>query len=115
MILKKNETFTFSDELQTQIVRDQLGIDNLPIFNTDRVPLSPSTTSAANFDQWFRDVSGVNDRTNFNLVLTRTPMTGRFTFDSGLGFFPLDNLLFGNQNLAHNYHFTFELHYYIWL
>ena len=71
------------------------------------------------FDQWFRDVLGVNISAPLHLTLLRQP-DGTYVFDDKLdahysdlgGFFPIDDQLFGNPggHPDHNFHFTFELH-----
>lgn len=82
-------------------------------------------TSAASFEQWFKDVPGVNLSMPLTLTLVRNP-DGKYVFDDKIdpeyaslgGFFPIDGELFGNSGPApnggaapdHNYHFTFELH-----
>ncbi|MEM7230084.1 MAG: fibro-slime domain-containing protein [Planctomycetota bacterium] len=83
--------------------------------------LQPSTdqilTSAAAFDQWYRDIPGVNIATSKTLTLHRQT-DGTYVFDSADdplyisrgGFFPIDDELFGNyESYGHNYHFTTEL------
>lgn len=65
-----------------------------------------STTS---FDQWFRDVAGVNSSMPFSISLNETaPGSGIFTYVD-TAFFPIDNQLFGNQGRSHNYHFTYHI------
>ncbi len=76
-------------------------------------------TTAVKFDQWYRDVLGVNLSTVITMTLVRQA-DGTYVFDdktdplySGLGgFFPIDGQLFGNSpaNSSHNFHFTTELH-----
>jgi fibro-slime domain-containing protein len=87
------------------IVQQDLGGDGKPVYNG--MPTTPTTTGQANFDQWYRDVSGVNLNQLFTLTLTDNG-DGTYTFDDG-DFFPLDGVLFGNEGNAHNYHFTYEL------
>ncbi|MHC4414795.1 MAG: fibro-slime domain-containing protein [Planctomycetota bacterium] len=83
---------------------------------------TPSTggiTSPASFEQWYRDVPGVNMSEPLVIDLVRQP-DGTYVFDDKLdpeyasrgGFFPIDDRLFGNLggHRDHNYHFTFELH-----
>lgn len=75
-------------------------------------------TTAANFDQWFRDVEGVNLSKAQSITLKRQPNSNIYTFDdktdqnfanSG-GFFPINGELFGNSaGNNKNFHFTFEL------
>jgi fibro-slime domain-containing protein len=85
------------------IVKNDLGADNKPVYNGD----TPTTTGAANFDQWFRDVDGVNKP--FNHTITLSKMGSVYTFENN-AFFPLDSKGWGNEGHEHNYHFTYELH-----
>jgi len=76
-------------------------------------------TSEANFDEWYRDIPGVNLSKTVTLTLTRQA-DGTYVFDDKTdpvykkrgGFFPIDGQLFGNSmvNKNHNYHFTTEVH-----
>ncbi len=75
-------------------------------------------TNAANFDQWFRDVPGVNLSRQQTLTLVRQPNSNVYSFndrtDAGFanrgGFFPINGELFGNSaGNDRNFHFTFEL------
>jgi fibro-slime domain-containing protein len=79
-----------------------------------------STTSAANFAQWYRDVPGVNMSAPLAITLVRNPNTNMYTFNDqtdahyrGLGgFFPINGELFGNSGGStpnQNFHFTYEL------
>jgi fibro-slime domain-containing protein len=88
------------------LVETDLGSDNKPVY----APAGATTTVSgqASFDQWYRDTPGVNLRFEQPLPLTEAPQ-GTFTFESD-AFFPLDNLGFGNQGNAHNFHFTTEIH-----
>ncbi len=87
------------------IVEDQLGADGLPIYAGGT---AGTTHGQAAFDQWYRDVAGVNEAVPFDLQLTEEA-DGTFSYDSA-AFFPLDDQAFGNEGNAHNYHFTLELH-----
>ena len=79
---------------------------------------SSAFTSEANFDEWYRDIPGVNLSMTVTLTLIRQA-DGSYVFDdktdpqyaSKGGFFPIDGQLFGNSpaNPAHNFHFTTEL------
>lgn len=75
-------------------------------------------TSAAEFDQWYKDVPGVNASKVVPLRLTRIDGTNRYVFDSAAhepyksigGFFPIDGELYGNySSTGHNFHFTTEV------
>ena len=80
---------------------------------------SGGITSETSFDQWYRDVPGVNLSIPVELTLVRQP-DGSYVFDdrederyrSLGGFFPLEEALFGNPGGSpdRNFHFTFELH-----
>jgi len=80
---------------------------------------SGSITSAATFDQWFKDTPGVNMSKPLTLSLVRQS-DGSYVFDDKEdplyanlgGFFPIEGQLFGNSGLTpdRNFHFTFELH-----
>ena len=78
-----------------------------------------STTTAANFANWFNDVPGVNLSRPLAISLNRRANTNIYTFDDRTdatytnrgGFFAIDGELFGNSSgtPVHNFHFTFEL------
>lgn len=87
------------------IVAKALGADGKPVYAGGS---GTSTTHGKTaFDQWYRDVAGVNQSSTF--AITMTPGAGGvFTFSSN-AFFPLDGKAFGNQGRDHNFHFTYEL------
>ena len=99
------------------IVKTQLGADNKPIFNHS----TRSTTNATNFNQWYRDTPGINMSMPYTITLINK-VNNVYVYDSitdpkgktnnvrNVGFFPLDNLLFGNEGNEHNYHMTYEIH-----
>ncbi|HMA96696.1 MAG TPA: fibro-slime domain-containing protein [Polyangiaceae bacterium] len=68
-----------------------------------------TTTGAANFDQWFRDVQDVNVGQSLPLKFTGPDANGVYSYDNQ-AFFPIDGQLLGNEGQDHNYSFTFELH-----
>jgi fibro-slime domain-containing protein len=88
------------------IVLPTLGSDYKPIYASTTI--TKFTTGKANFDQWYRDVPGVNQGVPFTLVLTKGP--GDISTYSADNFFPVDGKGFGNEGRPHNFHFTFELH-----
>ena len=93
--------------LDLGIVGDALGPDGKPVYAGD--PTTETTSGKESFDQWFRDVSGVNQSTSFAIDLVRSgddPPTYRFDRE---GFFPIDGQLWGNEGNPHNYHFTLEM------
>ncbi|MBP0018529.1 MAG: fibro-slime domain-containing protein [Cyanobacteria bacterium SBLK] len=91
------------------IVQTTLGADGKPVYAGQAG--NPTTHGQAAFDQWYRDVAGVNQASNLSITLdnTITADPNIYTF-SDSSFFPIDNQLFGNQGRVHNYHFTYELH-----
>lgn len=86
------------------IVQTNLGGDDKPVYNGP----TPTTTTQANFDQWYRDVVGVNIPIMVPLVLTDAG-DGTYFFDNQ-EFFPIDGQGWGNEGHDHNFHFTLELH-----
>ncbi|MFP4145663.1 MAG: fibro-slime domain-containing protein [Phycisphaeraceae bacterium] len=92
------------------MVTMSLSEDRKPVYNPDR-PALDSMYSQTHFDQWYRDVSDVNLSQPLTLTLDngQTRPGGVYTY-SNVNFFPIDDALFGNQGLEHNYHFTFEMH-----
>ncbi len=96
----------YSGAGQKGIVKFDLGPDHKPVY----APAGPTanTTGKAEFDQWYRDVPGVN----YNIPLT-IPLTadakGIGTYDNE-EFFPVDNQGWGNEGFNHNFGFTYELH-----
>ncbi len=66
-----------------------------------------SVQSSDSFDQWYRDVPGVNQ--TFDVELELAEEDGFMVFGTTT-FFPLDDLGFGAEGLSHNFGFTSELH-----
>ena len=94
---------------ETGIVEPRIGPDRKPVYD-DSTP-HRTVTSKATFDEWYRDVDGVNMSAPISLTLdnTITPDARVFSFASS-AFFPADGILFGNEGRARNFHFTLELH-----
>ncbi len=100
---------------ETGIVQKALGSDGKPVYG-DHPTGTLTTTGKTYFDQWYRDVPGVN-RTylvglhfvqNGNVVTFAASMNNKGVSDSS--YFPLDNAGFGNQGYDHNFSFTTEIH-----
>jgi fibro-slime domain-containing protein len=98
------EKFTGNGE--KGIVLPDLGTDLKPVYNNVPHMLQ---TNKANFDQWYRNVDGVNKP--YLIYLEVEPNGGVFTFESD-AFFPLDGQGWGNEGFIpdHNYSFTTEVH-----
>ncbi len=88
------------------IVEPLLGPDDKPVFDVGRA--IQSITSKETFDQWYRDVPGVNFSSPLELELAAEPGPAAFFVYSDNTFFPIDGELFGNQGRGHNFHFTLE-------
>lgn len=88
------------------LVEAQLDAQRLPVY----APPGPTsqTSSKMAFDQWYRDVAGINLSSEHVIPLTQQA-GGSWVFDS-TAFFPLDGQGFGNQGRDHNFHFTTEIH-----
>ena len=97
--------FEYVVAIEPGIVAPLLGADGLPVY-TGGAGLT--TTGAENFDQWYRDVDGVNQALPVALTLVDQG-DGVFVYDDS-EFFPIDGQGFGNEGNKHNYHFTLEMH-----
>lgn len=89
------------------LVQGQLGGDGKPVY----APAGATATVSgqASFDQWYRDVAGVNMPFDRPIALTQTG-PGQFVFED-LDFFPLDGVGWPNEEvMGHNFHFTTEIH-----
>lgn len=97
----------YNTGLVTGLVQSTLGADGVPVFAGQGS--ATAITSAATFDQWYRDVPGVNRTSQIDIPLTETaPGSGIYSY-SNSSFFPIDNQLFGDEGYSHNYHFTVQL------
>jgi fibro-slime domain-containing protein len=102
------EPDSHSDVSTPGIVAVDLGTDGKPVY-LPTAPVAPNQFSTkANFDQWYRDVPGVNQPFPYTITLSDLG-NGKFGFSSN-AFFPLDGQGFGNEGRPHNFHFTTELH-----
>jgi fibro-slime domain-containing protein len=118
------------DGVRLQLVGPTLGTDRKPTFLSttgcraqgmprtcaNGQPDKPVITSAQTFDQWYRDVPGVNVPITSELMLTETPPnSGTYTYNSN-EFFPIaSNQGFGptpanNNPGKRNFLFTTEIH-----
>ncbi|MFO0760050.1 MAG: fibro-slime domain-containing protein [Byssovorax sp.] len=87
------------------IIESTLGPDQKPVYGPHES--TATTTGKSNFDQWYRDVPGVNLRKDTSIPFL--PIIGGQAFADDT-FFPIDDELFGNQGREHNFHFTVEGH-----
>ncbi|WP_224365993.1 DUF4215 domain-containing protein [Hyalangium versicolor] len=97
------------------MLANQLGADGKPVYARTDGSHSPTTTSKALFDQWYRDTPNVNKTVVSTLTLARQS-SGAYQF-SNSNFFPLDGLGWvatkqeKPQNNGHNFSFTSEVRY----
>ena len=103
--------------LRTGMVLSSLGEDGKPVFNEDYnngYYAYAMVDSVNSFNQWYRNVEGVNQSVNHTIQLTDADGDGIYRFEAskhnGQSFFPLDNKLMGNEGRSHNYHFTYEVY-----
>jgi fibro-slime domain-containing protein len=88
------------------LVQAMLGNDHKPVYAPSGA--TATVSGQASFDQWYRNVAGVNMRFDQALPLVENP-PGTFTYDNS-SFFPLDGMGFPETFLGHNFHFTTEIH-----
>ena len=89
------------------LVQAQLGVDMKPVYAPGGA--TATVSGQASFDQWYRDVAGVNMPFQYPITLTETT-PGVFVFED-LDFFPLDGMGWPNEEVdGHNFHFTTEIH-----
>ena len=92
--------------LQTGAVDSFLSA-GLPVFTGSG---KPGFSNKVNFDEWFRDIPGVNQASTLSVTLDDSGTPGMFSY-TNTNFFPIDNRMFGNTpGWDHNYHFTYAIH-----
>ena len=91
-------------------VQKNLGADRRMIWSGQT---SPVFSSEADFDQWYRDIPGVNASRPIDITLTHDPDSGLYVYENSK-FFPIDGELLGNEGdvfrdidgQPRNFHFT---------
>jgi len=89
------------------ILLEQLGGDGKPVYAGQTG--NPTTHGREAFDQWYRDVPGVNMSRSLTISLQKSAADPGICMYHSSSFFPIDNELFGNEGQPHNYHFTLEI------
>jgi fibro-slime domain-containing protein len=92
---------------QLGIVENQIDPQRKPVYNPSGN--TQNMHGQAAFDQWYRDVSGVNQSTEITFPLDDSDGDGTYTYVNN-AFFPIDGRLFGNEGRNNNFHFTTEVH-----
>ncbi len=91
------------------MVESMLGDDGTPVYAGN--PTTRTTPSGkAGFDVWYHDTPGVNETVAMDFQLTEVSGSPGLYSYANTRFFPIDNQLFGNEGLPHNYHFTLQTH-----
>ena len=98
--------FEYVIQFDPGIVQEDIGPDDKPVYAGS--PTTPTTHGKDAFDQWFRDVPGVNVPIPLTITIVDQG-DGTYTYDNS-AFFPIDGQGWGDEGNVHNYHFTFELH-----
>ena len=109
------------------IVTDTIGANKKPVY-AHGSGSTVSTSGESNFNQWYNDVSGVNQSKEHSITLTQ--VNGMYQYSSD-NFFPINDDLYGNIDndpyitaptsgwmndqwnsgkKNNNYHFTYEIH-----
>jgi fibro-slime domain-containing protein len=88
----------------TGLVGSTLGSDRKPVHVG-----GTTLTNATDFNQWYNDVSGVNQTFTTSLTATETsPGTGIDTY-SNSSYFPINGQGFNSGFFCNNFHFTTEI------
>jgi hypothetical protein len=93
---------TYCCGLVPGLVDAKLGANKKPVFKSVGNP--QMLTDAATFAQWYTDVPGVNQKTQIVLNMVEI-QPGLYSYTNN-NFFPIDDMLWGNQGNGHNFHFT---------
>lgn len=107
----RHPDFETYDGVETGIVKKTLGYLNeggKPIYARDTGG-SKTTTNKFYFDQWYRDVPGVNINIPYTLQMTREAGSTVWSYVNS-DFFPINGQGFGNYKNDRNFHFTLEAH-----
>ena len=99
------EILLSGDQSELGIVEFMLGDDDKPVYAGGSMR---TTSGRENFDQWYRDVNGVNLAGTIPLDLQVSPSDPTLFVYDNRQFFPIDGQLFGNEGRFHNFHFTLE-------
>jgi len=108
----------WGDRVSAGIIAPTLGDDDKPVYDCGEPCISsngqPQVTSRETFDQWYRDVEGINQTFEHEIILERDG-PGRYVYESR-AFFPIDEQGYGHEEARdslgdlHNFHFTTEIH-----
>lgn len=105
---EEHPDFQYMNGSDKNIVTMDLGEDGKPVYAHGEEGTF-STNGPSTFNQWYRDVEGVNITTPMQFLMTREAGSTVWTYENSF-FFPIDGMSWGNEGHAHNYHFTLEAH-----
>ncbi len=88
------------------MVNVELGADRKPVY-ANPGGTTRTTNGQEPFDQWYRDVAGVNESKSYSITLTKTD-DGLYRYQN-TDFFPINNEMMGNEGRNKNFHFTYEI------
>jgi len=67
-----------------------------------------AVTSETSFAQWYREILGVNLAMSYSIQLSLDADSGVYEYLND-SFYPIDGLVFGNEDDEHNNYFTYEI------
>ncbi|MDD5093047.1 MAG: fibro-slime domain-containing protein [Dehalococcoidia bacterium] len=97
--------------VRTGLVMNTLGVDGTPDLNPSYSNhwADAAIMSETSLKQWYSDNS-FNQSMPYSMTFTeKSPGSELYVF-SDTTFFPIDDILLGNEGFSHNYHFTLQLH-----
>ncbi len=97
----------FHVDMAVPVVTDACGVMINDTAGTAGVAGDAAITSAATFDQWYRDLLGINMATSHTIMLTIDGVGVYEYLDNE--FYPIDDQLFGNEGDGRNNYFTYEI------
>jgi fibro-slime domain-containing protein len=105
----KHPDFEYVVSEESGIVAAALGADDKPVYAHAAPTVTTNGPDA--YNQWYRDVAGVNLSFEYQIALTEDPARpGTYLYDND-AYFPIDDQGWGNQFQSHNFDFTSEVHF----
>jgi fibro-slime domain-containing protein len=88
------------------IVASELSVDDKPVWAGGTIG---TTTSEGYFETWYRENPIYNESVALEIQLLPSARDPDLYQYESSAFFPIDGRALGNENYAHNYHFTLEV------
>ena len=88
------------------MVTTELGADRKPVY-ANPGGTTYTTNGKESFDQWYRDVPGVNQSKPYSITLTKQE-NGNYRYEN-TNFFPINDQMLMNEGRDKNFHFTYEI------